>query len=187
MPRPVSRSAPGISSLRYWTPGASSTTVAGYFTPVGQLDEAVLAVDAHAGGALGDELRAETRGLSVGAAAQIGAGDAGGKAEIILDSGAGTGLPAGRFRLDDEGAEAFAGAVDGGSQACGTSADDHDVIEILGGLDAEADAAGKSFEIGIDEDGAVGEEDDGHLFRIELRAPSRSLSASSPAATSIQR
>jgi hypothetical protein len=49
--------------------------VAGNLAAIGKLEKAVLAVDAHAGGALGDKLRAEARGLGVGAAAEVGAGD----------------------------------------------------------------------------------------------------------------
>ncbi len=65
-------------------------------------------------------------------------------------------MPAGRFRFDHDGAEALTCAVDGGGEAGWTSTDDDDVIEILCGLDTESDAASKSFEIGIDEDGTVG-------------------------------
>ncbi len=120
--------------------GSEKDAMAGDLTAVGKLDKAVLAVDAHAGGALGDKLGAEARGLGVGAAAKVSAGDAGRKAEVVLDAGAGAGLPAGSFRLDDNGAEAFTGAIDGGGEAGRTGADDDDVVEILGGLNAEADA-----------------------------------------------
>ena len=136
--------------------GGKKDTMAGYLAAIGELEKAVLAVNAHAGGALGDKLSAEARGLGVGAAAEIGAGDAGRKAEIVLDAGAGAGLPAGRFGLDDDSAEAFTGAVDRGGETGGTCADDDDVVEILCSLNAEADATGQSLEIRVDKDGAVG-------------------------------
>ena len=98
--------------------------MAGDLAAVGKLEKAVLAVDAHAGGALGDKLGAEARGLGVGAAAEVGAGDAGGKAEVVFDAGAGAGLSAWGFRLDDQRSKAFAGAINRGGQAGGTGADD---------------------------------------------------------------
>ena len=45
--------------------------MAGDFAAIGEVDEAVLAVDAQADGALGEELRAKSRGLSVRAPAQV--------------------------------------------------------------------------------------------------------------------
>ena len=61
----------------------------------------------------------------MGAAAQVGAGDAGRKSEIVLDAGAGAGLAARGLRLDHHGSEAFAGAVDGGGRARRAGAHDH--------------------------------------------------------------
>ena len=58
--------------------------VGGDFTAIGELDNAVLALNAQACGALGDELRAESRGLDVGAATEVGSGDAGGESEVVL-------------------------------------------------------------------------------------------------------
>src|SRR5208337_391238 len=97
--------------------GGKQDAVAGDFAAAGELDEAVLTVDAHAGGALGEEFGAEAGGLDVGAAAELGAGDTGGKAEVIFDAGAGAGLASGRFGLDDQSTQAFAGAVNGGGKA----------------------------------------------------------------------
>ena len=46
---------------------------------------------------------------------------------------------------------------------------DHDqVVEFLSGLDAEADAAGKQFEVRVNEHRAVGKDQHGKLRGIEL-------------------
>ena len=158
----------GDIELAVLDPGRQQYAVAGDFAAIGKLDEAVLAVDAHAGGALSDELRTEARGLGMGAASEVGACNAGGKAEIVFDARTGTGLPAGRQRFDDKGAQAFAGAVDPGSEARRTGADHDQVVEFLSGLDAEADAAGKQFEVRVNEHRAVGKDQHGKLRGIEL-------------------
>ena len=55
------------------------------FAAVGKLDEAVLSVDAHAGGALGDKLCAESRSLGMRAPAELCARDARREAEVVFD------------------------------------------------------------------------------------------------------
>ena len=53
-----------------------------------------------------------------------------GKPEIVLDSGARSGLAAGRVRFEDEHIEPFGRAVDRGRQARRTGADDHQVAKV---------------------------------------------------------
>ena len=104
----------------------------------------------------------------MGAAAEFGAGDAGGEAEIVFDARTGAGLPAGRQWFDDEGAQALAGAVDAGGEARRTGADHDQVVEFLSGLNAEADAAGEHFQVRVDERRAVGKDQHGKFRGIEL-------------------
>src|SRR5580700_4843702 len=118
--------------------------VGGDFTTVGELDNAVLAFSAQACGALGDELRAESRGLDMGAATEVGSGDARRKAKVVLDARAGASLSAGCDGLNDQGAKAFAGAIDSGGKAGWTCADYDNVIKLLRGLNTEADARGQN-------------------------------------------
>jgi len=78
----------GNRELAVLDAGGKEHAMAGDFAAVSELDEAVLAVDTHAGGALGDKLGAEARGLGVGAAAEVRAGNTGWKAEIVFNAGA---------------------------------------------------------------------------------------------------
>jgi len=73
------------------------------------------------------EHRAEFPGLDDRPVGQVGAGDAGGEAEVVLDPGRGAGLPAGGDRVDRQGLQPFGGAVDRGGQAGRARADDEQV------------------------------------------------------------
>ena len=119
--------------------GGDEADVAGDLAAVGHLDDVVAVLGADAGDALGEELGAEAVGLEEGALGELVAAEALGEAEVVLDAGAGAGLAAGGVGLDDEGAQAFGGAVDAGGEAGGSGADDDDVVELLLGLGAQAD------------------------------------------------
>ncbi len=90
-----------------------------------------------------------------------------GEAEVVFDARAGAGLAADGFGFDDEGAQAFGGAVDSGGETGGAGADDDDVVGLFAGLGAEADARGELGGAGLDHGGAVAEEDDGELGVVE--------------------
>jgi hypothetical protein len=93
-----------------------------------------------AGDRAGDEdLGAEAARLLQGAAGQLVAGDAGGKAEVVLDPGGGAGLAAGSLALDDDRPQSLGGAVDGGREAGWPGTDDHRVVFGGGGLGVHAE------------------------------------------------
>ena len=71
--------------------------------------------------------RVELARLGDGAAGELGAADAGGEAEVVLDPARRARLPAERGALDDERVESLGGAVDGGAEAGGAAADDEQV------------------------------------------------------------
>ena len=71
--------------------------------------------------------RAELARLDDGAARELGSGDAGGEAEVVLDPARRAGLPAQGAALDDERLEPLRRAVHGGAQARGPAADHHEV------------------------------------------------------------
>ena len=132
------------------------------------LDDVVAVLAADAGDALGEELRAEAIGLQEGALGELVAAEALGEAEVVFDPGAGAGLAADGIGFDDEGAQAFGGAVDAGSEAGGTGADDDDVVELLLGLGAAGRClVASSMVVGWTSGGAVAEEDDGELGVVE--------------------
>ena len=83
-------------------------------------------------------LGAELGGLAAGAVGQLGAGDAVGEAEVVLDPAALPGLPARGLPLDEHGAQPLGRAVDGGAQPGRAAADDHEVVELLPRVDGQA-------------------------------------------------
>ena len=74
------------------------------------------------------DLRPEPPRLLQRAAGQLVAGDAAGKAEIVLDPRRRPGLSAGRLALDDDRAQPFGCAVDRRRKAGRPAADDRDVV-----------------------------------------------------------
>ena len=87
-----------------------------------------------------DHLGAELHRLPAGALRELGPGDAVGEAQVVLDAGALTGLPAGGGALDQHGAQPLGRGVHGGAEAGRTAADHDHVVELLGRVDAEPDA-----------------------------------------------
>ncbi len=116
---------------------------------------------------LGEEFGAEAIGLEEGAVGEIGSAETLGEAEVVFDLGAGAGLAADGLAFDDERAEAFGCGVDAGSEARGPGADDDDVVELLLGLARHAELGGEIVRGGLDERGAVAEDDDGKLGVVE--------------------
>ena len=78
------------------------------------------------------DLGAELLRLGEGAAGQRLAGNAGGKAEIVLDARRGAGLAADGALIEHDHRQAFRGGIDRGGKAGGTGADHRDVIDGLG-------------------------------------------------------
>src|SRR5439155_16635611 len=70
---------------------------------------------------------AELARLTDGAAGELGAADAGGEAEVVLDPARRSRLAAERRALDDQRVEPLGGAVDGGGEAGRAAADDEQV------------------------------------------------------------
>ena len=83
----------------------------------------------------------EAPGLERRLAGQLRAGDAGGKAEVVLDPGAGARLSARRPRLGHKGPQPLRRAVDGGRQAGRTGAQHHEVERLPVDLGAQAERA----------------------------------------------
>ena len=90
----------------------------------------------------GEHLGSEAAGLRRRAPREIGAAEAGGEAQVVLDARALARLPAGRVALDEQGPQALGRPVDGGRQAGRPAAEDHEVVEGEIGVRVEADARG---------------------------------------------
>ena len=83
--------------------------------------------------------RVELARLADRAARELGAADAGGKAEVVLDAPRRPGLATEGSALDHQRVETFGGAVDRGGEACGAGADDQQV-DLLARCELEADS-----------------------------------------------
>ena len=90
------------------------------------------------GAVRGRGARVELARLGDRAARELGAADAGGEAEVVLDPTRRPGLAAERGALDDERVEPFGGAVDRGREACRAGADDQQV-DLLARRELEPD------------------------------------------------
>ena len=94
------------------------------------------------------DLDAEFERLVEGARGQGEPGDAGRKAEIVLDSRRGPRLAAERFGIEHEHRQAFRRRIDGGSEPGGPSADHGHVVN-LAGIELRRDAeANSGFSLG---------------------------------------
>src|SRR5439155_12990248 len=76
-----------------------------------------------------ENFHSKSPGLGHGAAGEIGAAEPGRKTEVVLDARAEPGLTAGRFAFDHHRVQAFAGAIDGGSETGGAASDNGEVVE----------------------------------------------------------
>src|SRR4051794_13212154 len=86
-----------------------------HHTATGEVDHALCAACRQSRRALHeDELRSKKQGLLPGTKGEFTAADPTLEAEVVADHRAGSGLAADRLWLDDQRAEAFRGAVDGG-------------------------------------------------------------------------
>ena len=115
----VGQLAPGRarSSRRYDTPVASTTVCAAIVVPSPKRTSRVVPAGVEADHlAGGEQLGAEPQRLPAGPVGQLGARDAVGEAQVVLDPAALPGLPAGGAPLDEHGAQALRGGVDGRAQ-----------------------------------------------------------------------
>jgi hypothetical protein len=134
----------GHVELAHPDAGGDEESVAADLAAVVEGDDAVRVLDPQTGDRLGGEdLGAEALGLGGRPPRQVGAADALGEAEVVLDAGAGAGLAAGRLLLDDHRAQAFGGAVDGGAEPGWTGADDDEVVKRLRRGRVQADLLGE--------------------------------------------
>ena len=99
---------------------------------------------------------------------QIRSGDAGGKAEVVLDLRARSGLAARRLRLNHQRAQPFAGSIHGCRQAGGASAHHYDVIEILSCLGAQTHPCRQLCRLRVHQRAAVREQHHRQPGRIQL-------------------
>jgi len=85
-----------------------------------------------------EDLGAEAQRLLVCTGGQLGAADALREAGVVLDLGAGPGLAAGRQALEHGGPQAFGGGIHRAGQAGRAGADDDHVVQLVGGVGAQA-------------------------------------------------
>ena len=103
------------------------------------------------------DVGAEFLRLNEGAGGERLAADSGRKAEVVLDPGAGAGLPAESAGVENRDRQAFGAGVDRGREARGPGADDRDVIdEVRSGWGRQADLMREGGLRGIAEHRAVG-------------------------------
>src|SRR5919106_1677775 len=113
--------------------------------PIGELDDELLAwqrLDSHYLRWPYD-LRAAAPRLNDGSAAELGSGQAGVEAEVVLDSGALAGLPARRLALEQDSGQSLGRAVDGRREAGGAAPDDRELVVIEGRFRGQAPLAGE--------------------------------------------
>ena len=131
---------------------------------VGELDDLVVVLHAHAGDGLRPEqLGAEALGLGQGAAGELRAAEAVGKAQVVFDGRALAGLAAGRAALDHQRAQPFGRAINGRAQAGGAGAHDDEIVEGRAGAGAQPDFFGQLGGGGLEQVAAVGHQDDGQV------------------------
>ena len=109
--------------------------------------------------------------LAVRPAHQSHAGDAGRKAQVVLDARRGASLAAERATVEHHRRQTFGRGVDRSGKPCRTGTDDGYVVD-LGGIDRahQPDAAGEIGLGGIAKQLAAGTEDDGKLTGSDMEA-----------------
>ena len=107
-----------------------------------------------------DDLGSQPYRLLAGARGEVVTRDAAGEAEVVLDARRGARLSPGRLALDEQGAQALRGAVDGRSQARRPATHDHEVVGVVERLDLEPDLHGELGRRRTREDAAVRQQHD---------------------------
>lgn len=75
-----------------------------------------------------ESVSSQADGLGERSGCQLRPRDTQREADVVLDAAAGAGLPAGSGALYQQGADAFAGGVDGGGQTCWPGPNDDQVV-----------------------------------------------------------
>src|SRR5207253_11403917 len=104
-----------------------------------------------------ENFHSKSPGLGHGAAGEIVAAEPGRKTEVVLDARAEPGLTAGRFAFDHHRVQAFAGAIDGGSETGGAASDNGEVVEAGLRVRAETGFVGNRRERALGKPGVSGE------------------------------
>ena len=117
-----------------------------------------------------EDLGAEPPRLLQGSARQLGAGHAGGEAEVVLDARRRAGLAAGRLALDHDRPQTLGRAVDGGRKAGRAGADDDRVVLGGGGFGAQPQQFRDAAELGLHHGPAPDEADDRAVVLVGHRA-----------------
>jgi len=137
-----------------------------------ELDEPAGALGPHGGRVLdGDELGAEAAGLVRGPLGELGALEAAGEAEVVLDPARLAGLAARGLALDQDRPQALGRAVDGRREPGGTAADDDEIIVLEARLVGDAQALGELEQRRPLEDRAVLEQGDRQAVVVNRRDP----------------
>ena len=123
--------------------GRDDQGVARDLRPITEGNDAVRVFNAHRADLLGgQDLHLEALRLVHGPPRQIATRKPGGETQIVLDAAARSGLSAWRLALYEDGLQAFGGSVDRGREAGWSSADDHQVVELLPGAGLKPDLLG---------------------------------------------
>ena len=124
---------PGGVELAVGHAGGHEHAVRAQLAAAAERDDAPGALDAQRlGVADGEQLGAEPARLVGRAPGEVGPGEPGREAEVVLDAAGLARLSAGRLALDEHRLEPLRRAVDGGRQAGGPAADDDEVV-VVGG------------------------------------------------------
>ena len=176
---PRSAPAPAASSLRYCAPVAMTIGARPHHLAVGQMDAIGPASQSRRTTVRADgHLGAELLGLRQRASGQRLPGDAGGKAEVVLDARARARLPAGRGALEHQHVQPLGRGVDRGRQPRRPGADDHDVAHLRGSsVGAEARAPTPAPRSTGSQHVAAAAQDHRHLVDADVEAIEQRLHA----------
>src|SRR6202012_5289215 len=116
---------------------------------------------------LGQEVSAEAIRLDIGAAGKIRSAETLRKAKVVLNFGTGACLTANGFAFDDDGTEPLGRRVDACREAGRAGTYDDDVVELLLGLTRHTELSGQLAGGGLDQGGAVAEDDNGKFAVVQ--------------------
>ena len=102
---------------------------------------------------------AEFLGLQNGAVCEVGTGNTGREAEVVLDLRGCAGLSSRRGRVDHDGGQPFRRCVHGRSQSRRTATDDHQVVDPLRERPSDSDEVGQCPSRGIPQQRLRSEDD----------------------------
>ena len=118
----------------------------------------------------GGQRGAELLGLHEGALGQVAAGDAGGKAQVVLDLGTGAGLAARCDGIHGHDVQPFGGGIDRRRQPGRPGADHQHVVDAVGIDGVQAHAPGQGVQGRVAVDHAVGVDQHRGFVRLNAEA-----------------